>query len=566
MKNSLLVFAFVLLMGGTIFAAPHVSVNVKPLISGSASASVVPGVMVYARDAGTNELLSSGISGPDGADLSLPLDRKLYVSTSGTPGLPGQYLYYDTLDGVGFEPIFVLNNDSGTVQMCRTDITSCTSYLVVSLYRESGHRDISCIDSDATSSPSYLYVRGTVDYTSSNDGVTSSGSKTDYCEDSTNLIEYYCTNNTANSARIACPSGSVCKEGACVVSSSTPSSEGPYCTDSDGGDYIYQQGTTTVYTDNTKSQIASVSTDQCDGSGNVIEHFCGQDNKDNKVDEPCPSGYSCSEGACVANNVSTTPSAQPAQGTNSCSTNNPKSDPGIQGTTKFYTVNADGTSSTGVKIDFCTDSTHAFKYTCKGDVLDYSTVECSAGYSCTGGACVQNESSVVPESQPPMPPGAETSFALNLENGWNLLSVPFQKGRVVSNTCSRSTAFTYDPASNQYVAMNLGSSADASFGGIGFWMKADAPCQIVINGNTAVSDLSGKSLTKGWNLLGAPDSGVVYSDVKGSCVSESGPWGFDTLDNKWVKATTFEAGKGYFLKVSEDCSFGSSDAPPALPS
>jgi len=168
----------------------------------------------------------------------------------------------------------------------------------------------------------------------------------DSCQGTSRLTEYYCDKGELKSGVYDCPSGYVCREGACVV---VP------CEDSDNGNNISQKGTTT------KGNVSYA--DYCIDK-NVVEYYCAN-NEINSVVVPCPSGTVCSDGVCTVSLCEDTESGR---------------DVSIAGT-----VTKDNKSYT----DYCFDINTVFEYYCKNDTeLASTTIPCSSGYTCNGGVCV----------------------------------------------------------------------------------------------------------------------------------------------------------------------------------
>jgi hypothetical protein len=84
---------------------------------------------------------------------------------------------------------------------------------------------------------------------------------------------------------VACPTGKVCQDSACVEAA---------CNDTDGGVDIYIKGTTTL--------AGYVNHDNCTGASEVEDFYCDVDFGKESIQsrsETCPIGYGCSDGACV---------------------------------------------------------------------------------------------------------------------------------------------------------------------------------------------------------------------------------------------------------------------------
>jgi predicted RNA-binding protein YlxR (DUF448 family) len=99
--------------------------------------------------------------------------------------------------------------------------------------------------------------------------------------------------------------------------------------------------------------------------------------------------------------------------------------------------------------------------------------------------------------------------------------------------------------------------------GYGYWIKVVDDCVINIKGQKLTAR-EFPTLTKGWNMIGAPGDPTVFDSMKGLCVNEKGPLWYDPSIGNYVSQDTLQPGRGYFVKVSESCKLGG-EAPPPLP-
>ncbi len=177
-------------------------------------------------------------------------------------------------------------------------------------------------------------------------------------------------------------------------------------------------------------------------------------------------------------------------------------------------------------------------------------------------------------------------FSLNLEKGWNLVSVPVgdynqvqcirapcyaqMPVQLVSNTCGDSLrAYSFDRNSQSYAVSSPRSGWDS---GRAYWVKVSSACQLSFSATTPMtpeklSGGQGWALQSGWNDVGAPFQNVEFSKVSGSCDARPVPWRFNTAAFKWERAQVLKPGEGYFLKATSACTLGPSDAntPPQPP-
>ncbi|MFH1106774.1 MAG: hypothetical protein V1787_02665 [Candidatus Micrarchaeota archaeon] len=174
--------------------------------------------------------------------------------------------------------------------------------------------------------------------------------------------------------------------------------------------------------------------------------------------------------------------------------------------------------------------------------------------------------------------GQPYSFTVNLKPGWNLFSSPvYYDGnpvcppgiapcpltgippmwKIKENTCGDVNVWHYNVNSKSYDRRTL-EDMTRSFVYVsdGFWTKAKNACRIVFEGNRRVETMNGVSLQPGWNQLGAGYTAENAVGLLSSCSVTSGPYYYDNPQRKWVKATRFEPGRGYFVKVSSGCFLG----------
>jgi hypothetical protein len=161
----------------------------------------------------------------------------------------------------------------------------------------------------------------------------------------------------------------------------------------------------------------------------------------------------------------------------------------------------------------------------------------------------------------PSPPGEK--MTIRLEKGWNQVSVPTNYSitpQDMASKCDISTStWYYSPAINQYSA-----AAELGRGQTGYWIKANSACNYELDAPYASP--STFSLQSGWNMIGAPLQSTAISSFTGDCRITSGPWHYSPSAGKYSYSSTLSPGMGYWLKVSGDCTLGTSDGmPPAAP-
>jgi len=161
----------------------------------------------------------------------------------------------------------------------------------------------------------------------------------------------------------------------------------------------------------------------------------------------------------------------------------------------------------------------------------------------------------------PNPPSEK--ITLKFEKGWNQISVPTGYDVSLSDIqkkCDITSAWSYNTALGQY-------SAATVFGReiTGVWMKANAACTYEIDAPYVAT--GSIPLKTGWNMIGAPSQTTAINNFAGNCKITSGPWNYSPSASQYGYSEKLEPGKGYWVKVSSDCTLGiaSDNMPPAAP-
>ena len=191
-------------------------------------------------------------------------------------------------------------------------------------------------------------------------------------------------------------------------------------------------------------------------------------------------------------------------------------------------------------------------------------------------------------------PGPVSTFTVDLQPNWNMISVPLANAVVVENTCTGGVFYGFNPLTAHYVKGNINS--DIQHVMRGFWFKntlvgittdsggnvilnesgqpayLPIPCHITFSGNQfGISDLHEGDLIlhKGWNMIGSPSSSVLWADIKGSnCKTLRGPLFFNVnpdagqFSNQFQGSDTLDSGRGYFVKVERTCALDISSKKP----
>lgn len=445
---------------------------------------------------------------------------------------------------------------------------------------------------------------------------------TDYCTSSGKLVETWCSANVGYTKEVDCPSGYECSAGACVKSKVSDTTVWS-CT-KQGGEDITNAGELTFY-NNGKKFVGGLY-DFCLDDSTLIELVCpstvtssdvfniklGWDEINGVTTfEASPNIYkkiSCGENQCKNRTCVAKPTETQ---TNNTVTNLPLTiyvfDSDTKAVNNAYVTMYKSSDDTAIRSFYTDNDGKAYFYSwhfTAGEPVYFLASKGKDGYENTlgkvltveykdGKYCVYKSGvsecldryslglfEVVTTTTnttevPPTLPVENTTvsyYTVAIQPGWNLISVPFESGKLTTTDCDSTTLYTLNPVGRSYNKENL--NGKSWFGFEGYWMKSSKQCKLQFEvsaedgfyTSTKLDEATGRfatslSLSKGWNMIGAPHGGTSFSQIAGTCTLSSGPWGFNSAANSWEKATSLESGKGYFVKVTEDCVLGSSMPP-----
>jgi len=169
----------------------------------------------------------------------------------------------------------------------------------------------------------------------------------DFCVGGTSVQENYCEGGMLKVETSSCPQGTICEDGACT---------NDLCQDSDNGSNVYSKGTA--------SKGGLSYTDSCNGTGHVLEYYCGQGNEVLNYSGDCAAGETCEDGICKF---------EP-----SCTDSDGENDIFEKGTV---------TTESGAYVDYCTSITSLKEYRCAGAGMQAVDVFCGTDFECSMGAC-----------------------------------------------------------------------------------------------------------------------------------------------------------------------------------
>ncbi len=129
-------------------------------------------------------------------------------------------------------------------------------------------------------------------------------------------------------------------------------------------------------------------------------------------------------------------------------------------------------------------------------------------------------------------------------------------GRIYETDCKPMKLFSYDANKGQYDSPGFLAAGTMLAPTTGYWVYSPSACSITVEGTEAVT-LEGARLQTGWNLVGGPLTPTSVEGILGKCEMLGGPWYYNSAKSVYEKASAFEPGKAYFVRVKSTCTFGS---------
>lgn len=157
---------------------------------------------------------------------------------------------------------------------------------------------------------------------------------------------------------------------------------------------------------------------------------------------------------------------------------------------------------------------------------------CEEGWHCSSDCeCVEGISRTIP-----------------LQQGWNLISSPFEEFEIDTECELDASIFGYNTTDKNYEVV---SSLDDMVGVYGYWVKVKENCEITFVGVQLVTYVD---LDAGWNMIGTVNNEEIELDnIKGDCVITASLYKYDTDSENYAVATSLSPGIGYWIKVNDDC-------------
>ncbi|MBI5727973.1 MAG: hypothetical protein HY965_08985 [Ignavibacteriales bacterium] len=186
--------------------------------------------------------------------------------------------------------------------------------------------------------------------------------------------------------------------------------------------------------------------------------------------------------------------------------------------------------------------TFAFKYTAPataGTVTLYANGN-SVNF---GGSPEGDQWNFAPNKTVTVQSSSTVQVGVGVASGWNLVSVPVAATPMTPAgvfPTSNSSMFSF---ANGYTAVS------ALVNGLGYWARFPSAQTVTVSG-TAIATKT-IPVIAGWNIIGFFNSSVQTSSITSApagIISSS----FFGYDNGYTQATTLAAGKGYWIRVSQN--------------
>ncbi len=137
----------------------------------------------------------------------------------------------------------------------------------------------------------------------------------------------------------------------------------------------------------------------------------------------------------------------------------------------------------------------------------------------------------------------ELFFPIFLKKGWNLIEMPYYE-KLDASDCKAQNAWEY--AGGKYEKTDLTKMA----GGRVYWIYSQTQCTINYLKKEKPNELIEEYET-GWNAVGP-----LFETLGRNCEIERGPFAWDAEEQKWIAVSHLEYGRGYFVKVKNNCGGG----------
>ena len=148
----------------------------------------------------------------------------------------------------------------------------------------------------------------------------------------------------------------------------------------------------------------------------------------------------------------------------------------------------------------------------------------------------------------------DTTYTIELESGWNLISVPLHgvgKSEIEESCEWGGGPWWWNPRSGENGEWSYHKEMDPQKG---YWVKVSSSCAIEISGRPV--EFEPMELAEGDNLISSTDGELTKSDIENRCSLIEGPiwWqGNRTEEELGKEYDKIDPLKGYWVTVSSKC-------------
>ncbi|MEM5828395.1 MAG: hypothetical protein QW197_02745 [Candidatus Aenigmatarchaeota archaeon] len=151
------------------------------------------------------------------------------------------------------------------------------------------------------------------------------------------------------------------------------------------------------------------------------------------------------------------------------------------------------------------------------------------------------------ENETNTPPGLPPSiYLLELNRGWNMISIPVKNFKINNTDCLISSIWTYED--NKWRKLSKLEDAES---GKGYFIYTRNDCSIGLEGDLLDEDRNIK-IKRGWNLFGVGGKEISFSELKKQCDGIRVAYIYEK--GKWIKnPEKLEVGKAYWIYSRTEC-------------
>jgi hypothetical protein len=209
----------------------------------------------------------------------------------------------------------------------------------------------------------------------------------DKCIDGSQLLEYTCLDNQIDSVTVQCGQGKECRGAKCVPLPPPP----PPANNTTVNLGCVGSTTYDIYVKATTKFNGTDYPDSC-VEFDVVKDFYCKDNKLEAINNECPPGYGCIQGACIKQDFVCV-----------------ETDEGKDIYQRGETVVTKGLSTIFRDLDECEDIGTVTEHSCLSDGTAVTeSLDCGSGYKCVNGRCVDSDCSDTDGGKDPYEYGVAT--------------------------------------------------------------------------------------------------------------------------------------------------------------